>query len=267
MKIKNWVIIKNSNEIHWIKKASKLSAKILDDITEYVKPWVSTDYLDRLMNDWILDAGAKSACIWYHWFPKFTCISLNDTVCHWIPSKWEILKAWDILNIDVTTIVNGFFWDTSRMYVVWETTPENYKLIEDAHKAMMIWIEQICPWKTTWYIWHAIWEFWVKAWYWVVPDYGGHWVGIKFHEEPFIHHICPKNHWPKMVPWMVFTVEPMINLWTHKSKVLSDDWTVKTLDGKNSAQFEHTVLVTEDWYEILTKWNMSGDKYKIPTKS
>lgn len=264
MKIKNWIIIKNEKEIHGIKKASILSAKILDDITEYIKPWVSTEELDNLMNKWILEAKAKSACIGYHGFPKFTCISLNSTVCHWIPSKKEILKEWDILNIDVTTIVNWFFWDTSRMYVVWKTSQENLDLIRDTYKWMMIWIEQVKPGNLTGLIGYEISKFWKEKWYWIVADYGGHWVWIKFHEEPFIHHVSPKNHWVKMVPWMIFTIEPMFNLWTHKTKLLQDDWTVKTNDLKNSAQFEHTILVTETWYEILSEWNREWDKYKIP---
>lgn len=264
MKIKNWIIIKNEKEIHWIRKASRLSAKVLDDITEYVKPWVSTDYLDKLMNEWIVEANAKSACIGYHGFPKFTCISLNDVVCHGIPSKKEILKEWDILNIDVTTIVNWFFGDTSRMYVVWKTTDENYKLIKSAHEAMMLWIEQVKPWNLTGFIGHAIWNYGKENWYGVVNEYGWHGVGIKFHEEPFIHHISPKNHWVKMVAWMVFTIEPMINTWTHKTKLLQDEWTVKTTDGWMSAQFEHTVLVTDTGYEILSEWNRKEEKYFIP---
>lgn len=128
----------------------------------------------------------------------------------------------------------------------------------------MIWINEIKPWALTWAIWYAIWEFWKKNWYGVVSDYGGHWVWIKFHEEPFIHHIAPKNYWVKMIPGMVFTVEPMINLWTHKTNVLADEWTVKTNDNKNSAQFEHTVLVTENWFEILSEWNRKEEIYKLP---
>lgn len=252
---KKWIIIKTNKQIDWIRKSWYLAAKTLDYIENFIKPWISTLELDNLMNEFILKHWWKSACIGYMWYPKYTCISLNDTVCHWIPAKNIILKSGDILNIDVTTTVNWYFWDTSRMYSVWEITPKNQKLIDDTLEALEIGIKQVRPGNFFGNIWYEINKFAVSKWYWVVSEYTGHWVGIEFHEEPYVFHIAPKNSWVVMREWMIFTIEPMINMWTYKTKVLQDDWTVKTLDNKNSAQFEHTVLVTKTGYEILTPWH------------
>jgi len=252
---KRWIIIKSAKQIEWIKKSSRLAAKTLDYIEQFVKPWVSTLELDNLMNDFILKNWWKSACIGYMWYPKYTCISINEVVCHWIPNKSQILKKWDIVNIDVTTIVWGYFWDTSRMYWIWEISPENQELINNTLKALEIGIQEVRPWNHFWNIWYKISEFAKKKWYGVVREYTGHWVWVEFHEEPYVMHFAPKNSGSIMRPWMIFTIEPMINMWTHKTKLMPDDWTVKTLDNKNSAQFEHTILVTKTGYEILTLWH------------
>lgn len=253
------VIIKTKEQIEAIKKASLLTAQTLDMIWKYVKAWVRTEELDNICNDFILKNGGKSACIWYHGFPKYTCISLNSTVCHWIPNKNEILKEGDILNIDVTTIVDWYFWDASRMYTVWEISKEARKLIQVTHDAWRIWIREIYPWNFTWNIWYEIAKFVEPKWYSVVTEYAGHWVWVRFHEDPFINHKAPKNSWIKMKPWMIITVEPMINIWKYKTKLLPDKWTVKTIDNSLSAQWEHTILVTDFWYEILTKTDREFD--------
>jgi len=252
---KSWIIIKNQKQIEWIRRSWRLAAKTLDYIEKFVKPWVSTLELDNLMNDFILDNWWKSACIGYMWYPKYTCISVNDVVCHGIPSKKQILKKWDIVNIDVTTIVGWYFGDTSRMYAVWEITPENQKLIDDTLKALEIGIKEVRPWNHFGNIWYKIAEFAKKKWYGVVREYTGHGVWIEFHEEPYVMHIAPKNSGQIMRPGMIFTIEPMINAGTHKTKVMPDEWTVKTNDNKNTAQFEHTILVTKTGYEILTPWH------------
>ena len=247
------IIIKTPEQIEGIRKASLLTARTLDMIWEHVKSWMSTEQLDNICNDFILENWWKSACIGYHWFPKYTCISLNDTICHWIPSGGEILKDWDILNIDVTSIVDWYFGDASRMFTVWEASEKSRKLIAAAHEAWKIWIEQIKPWNYYWNIGYEIAKYVEWLWYSVVRDYTGHWVWVEFHEAPHVFHKAPKNSWEKILPWMVFTVEPMVNIWKHQAKVLSDQWTVKTKDWSLSAQWEHTILVTETWYEILTK--------------
>lgn len=244
--------IKNEKDIIWIKEASIIAADTLSMIEKYVKVGISTEELDQICNAFIQKKWWKSACIWYHWYPRYTCISLNDTICHWIPSKWEILKEWDILNIDITVYKNWYFWDTSRMYTVWKTSGDAQRLIDVTKKALEIWINEVYPWNMTWNIWYAISKYVEPLWYSVVREYTGHSIWKSMHEAPYIYHKAPKNSWVKMVPWMVFTIEPMINAWTYKNKVLGDKWTVKTLDWKLSAQFEHTILVTENSYEILT---------------
>lgn len=247
------IIIKTPKQIEWIRKASKLTARTLDMIGDFVKPWISTLELDNICNDFIIKNWWKSACIGYHWFPKYTCISLNDTICHWIPSEWEILKEGDILNIDVTSIVDWYFWDASRMFAVWEISEKADKLIKAAHEAWKIWINQIKPWNTFWDIWYEISKYVENLWYSVVRDYTGHWVWVEFHEAPHVYHKARKGSGEIIKPWMIFTVEPMINVWKHQCKVLVDNWTVKTKDKSLSAQWEHTILVTETGYEILTK--------------
>lgn len=245
--------IKTPQQIEGIRKASLLTAQTLDMIWKYVKAGISTQELDTICNDFIIKNGWVSACIWYHWFPKYTCISLNDTVCHWIPNKNEILKNGDILNIDVTTIVDWYFWDASRMFGVWEIPEKSKKLIHATHDAWKIGIEQIYPGNYYWNIWYEISKYAEGLWYSVVRDYTGHWVGVEFHEPPYVFHKAAKNSWAKIKEWMIFTVEPMINIWWYQTKLLQDQWTVKTKDSSLSAQWEHTILVTSNWYEILTK--------------
>lgn len=247
------IIIKTPEQIAGIRKASLLTARTLNMIGEHVKAWISTEELDNICNDFILKNWWTSACIGYHWFPKYTCISLNDTICHWIPSKTEILKDGDILNIDVTSIVDWYFWDASRMFTVWDVPEKSRKLIQAAHDAWKIWIEQIKPWNVYGNIWYEIAKFTEDLGYSIVRDYTGHWVWVEFHEAPHVFHKAPKNSWEKILPGMIFTVEPMVNIWKHQAKVLADDWTVKTKDWSLSAQWEHTILVTETGYEILTK--------------
>jgi len=251
--MKEKIIIKTPEQIKGIRKASLLTARTLDMIGNYVKPWISTEELDNICNEFILKNWGTSACIWYYWFPKFTCISLNDTVCHWIPDKKEILKEGDILNIDVTSIVDWYFWDASRMFAVWEISTKSDKLIKAAHEAWKLWIEQIKPGNHFGDIWYAIARYVEPLGYSVVMDYTGHWVGVEFHEAPHVFHKAKKWSWEEIKPWMIFTVEPMINTWKHQCKVLWDNWTVKTKDKSFSAQWEHTILVTETGYEILTK--------------
>lgn len=255
--------IKTPEQIEGICKASRLTAMTLDMIGKYIKPGVSTLELDNIMNTFILQNGGVSACLNYlgnnKWgkspdaYKRCTCISLNDVICHGIPSSDTILKEWDILNIDVTTIVDGYFGDSSRMYAVGEISEKAQKLIDDAKFSLDVGISQVFPWNQFGNIWYAISDFAEKKWYSVVREYGWHGVGIQFHEEPFVYHKAPKNSGPKMKPWMVFTIEPMINTGKFATKLDKDNWTVRTKDWSLSAQWEHTILVTEDGYEILTK--------------
>lgn len=255
------ILIKTPGQIEWIRKASKLTAMTLDMIWQYVKAWVSTLDLDNIMNTFILSNGWTSACIDYQWnnkwgkwgYPRCTCISVNDVICHGIPRTEEILKEGDILNIDVTTIVDGYFGDSSRMYTVGTVTEKAQKLIDTTKKALDIGISEVRPWNQFGNIGYAISTYAEARGYSVVREYTGHGVWVQFHEEPYVYHKAPKNSGPKMQPGMIFTIEPMINAWKFATKLDKDNWTVRTKDGLLSAQFEHTILVTETGYEILTK--------------
>lgn len=246
-------MIKDEIEISKIREASIIAAMTLDHIGPYVKEWVCTEDLDHICNAFIMKMWWRSACKGYHNYPKYTCISLNDTICHGIPSKNERLKAWDILNVDVTVVKDGYFGDTSRMYWVGDISPIARKLIEVTRKCLEIGIREVSPWKMTGEIWYGISRYAESQWFSVVREYTWHGIGRSFHEEPFIYHKSKRSSWVMMVPWMVFTIEPMINLGTYRTRLLRDWWTVKTEDGKISAQFEHTILVTGTWNEILTK--------------
>ncbi len=254
------IIIKTPEQIEWIRKAGRLTAMTLDMIGAYVKVWVSTLELDNIMNTFILSNGGISACIDYKWgnkwgkwgYPRCTCISLNDVICHGIPKAGEILKEWDILNIDVTTIVGGYFGDASRMYTVWRVSGKAIELIAITKKAWEIWIAEVRPGNFFGNIGYAISQYTESRGYSVVRDYTGHGVGVEFHEEPYVYHKAGRNTGPKMQVGMVFTIEPMINLGKYASKLDKDNWTARTKDGSLSAQWEHTILVTETWYEILT---------------
>ncbi|MDD2515905.1 MAG: type I methionyl aminopeptidase [Candidatus Gracilibacteria bacterium] len=246
------IIIKGFRQIEGIRKASKIVANTLKMIEAYIKPGVSTEELDHICNLYIKRNGGKSACIGYYQYPKYTCISLNDTICHGIPSKNEILKEGDILNIDVTVIVDGYFGDTSRMYTVGKIIPKAKTLVEVTKKCLEIGIKQVKPGNKTGNIGYEISKYAEAMGFSVVREYTGHGVGIHLHEEPYIFHKSNKNTGVIMKPGMIFTIEPMINVGDYKTKTLGDGWTVKTLDGSLSAQFEHTILVTEKGYEILT---------------
>jgi methionyl aminopeptidase len=254
------IIIKTPEQIEGIRKAGRLTAMTLDMIGIYVRAWVSTLELDNIMNTFILSNGGKSACIDYKWgnkwgkggYPRCTCISLNDVICHGIPKADEILKEGDILNIDVTTIVDGYFGDASRMFAVWTVDPKAIELIAITKKAWEIWIAEVRPGNFFGNIGYAISQYAESRGYSVVRDYTGHGVGIEFHEEPYVYHKAEKNTGPKMQVGMIFTIEPMINLGKYASKLDKDNWTAKTKDGSLSAQWEHTILVTETGHEILT---------------
>ncbi len=246
------IIIKTPEQIEGIRKSSRLAASVLRMIEPYIKPGVSTEELDQICNTFILNNGGISACIGYHGFPRYTCISLNDVICHGIPSKKEILKEGDIINVDITTIVDDYFGDTSKMFAVGKISKEREKLIEIARTCLDIGIKQVYPGNSFGNIGFEIARHAERHGYSVVREYTGHGVGIAFHEEPYVYHKAPKDSWEIIEPGMIFTIEPMINRGAHQTKLMPDKWTVKTKDGSDSAQFEHTILVTDSGYELLT---------------
>jgi methionyl aminopeptidase len=245
--------IKSSREIDLMRRTCELAANTLVYIEPYLKPGVSTLEINNLCHDYIVGHGAYPSPLNYHGFPKSICTSINEVICHGIPTKDDILKDGDIVNIDITTYLNKFHGDTSKTFLIGNNVTEQAKrLVDIAYQCMMIGIEQVKPNGRIGDIGSVIAELAHEHGYSVVVDYCGHGIGRDFHEEPQVVHDSTRGTGEFMRPGMIFTIEPMINLGTFKTKLLKDKWTVVTLDGKLSAQFEHTILVTETGYEILT---------------
>ena len=231
--------------------AGALAAQILDDIAAHVVPGQTTEALDRLINDQVDEAGAKSATIGYKGYRHASCISVNHVVCHGIPGA-KTLKEGDILNIDVTVIVDGWFGDTSRMYVAGKVGRKAERLIGVTHDALMKGIEAVRPGNTFGDIGHAIQAYAEAHRMSVVRDFCGHGLGRVFHAPPNVLHYGRPGTGPILEEGMFFTIEPMVNLGRPETKTLADDWTAVTRDKSLSAQFEHSVGVTENGVEIFT---------------
>lgn len=234
-----------------LREAGRLAAHILDFIDPYVKAGITTLELDRLCHEEILKNHAIPAPLGYNGYPKATCISLNHVVCHGIPSLRKLHNG-DILNIDITVILDGWYGDTSRMYTVGKISHEAQRLIDTTYQAMMLGIESVRPGAFLGDIGHAIQSFVEPLKFSVVRDYCGHGIGRVFHDDPYVLHYGKAGTGCELVPGNVFTIEPMINAGTYKTKVLGDGWTAITADHSLSAQFEHTIGVTEDGCEIFT---------------
>ena len=234
------------------RESGMLASSALDEVDSYVKPGVTTKFLDKICYEYIKDNGGYSAPLFYKGFPKSSCTSANHVICHGIPSEKHLGEG-DILNIDVTAIVNGWHGDTSRMFPVGEISVKAKNLINVTYEAMMLGISVIKNGIKTGDIGHAIQTYVEKKGFSVVKDFCGHGIGMKFHEEPNILHYGNKNEGQTLETGMIFTVEPMINIGSYHSKILSDGWTAVTKDKSLSAQFEHTIGVKNDGYEIFTK--------------
>ncbi len=247
------IIIKSAEQIEGIRKSSRLAAETLDFAGQLVAAGVSTGLIDDKIEEFIRSHGAIPATKGYNGYPKSSCISLNEVVCHGIPSETTILKEGDILNIDVTTILDGYYGDTSRMFTVGEISPVADNLIKTTQHCLRLGIEQVKPGNYFGNIGYVINRFAHAKGFSVVYEFCGHGVGISFHEEPQVDHASRKNTGPKMRPGMIFTIEPMINEGKPRTNIdRKDGWTARTVDNKLSAQFEHTVLVTETGFEVLT---------------
>jgi methionyl aminopeptidase len=249
------IIKKNFEQIEGIRKSCKLAAKSLKFIEPYVLPGVTTEYLNNKINEFIKDNNAIPAPLGYMGFPKETCISVNEVVCHGIPGDRVLLEG-DILNIDVTTILDGYFGDTSKMFAVGEISQEAKDLIDITEKSLHKGISVIAPGIAFNNIGFAITEFLSNSKYFIVDKFVGHGCGLKFHEDPKICHYVDKkfkDFGQKIESGMIFTIEPMINLGSADCLILEDKWTAVTVDKNLSAQFEHMILCTDSGYEILTE--------------
>jgi methionyl aminopeptidase len=242
-------------EIKKMTVACRIAADTLTYLDKYIKVGLTTQEIDDLANDYMLSRGAISACIGYHGYPKYTCTSINQVVCHGLPDS-SILKEGDIINVDVTSLIDGFFGDTSKMYMIGEVSAEAKDLVETAMMARDKGIEAITPMGFTGDIGFEINKLVTRKGYSAVKEIGGHGVGRKFHEEPFVPSFGKKGKGDRLIPFHCITVEPMVNQGTdeiieyniHGSNIKY----YNTADGLLSAQFEHTILVTDTGYEILT---------------
>lgn len=246
------ISIKSKREIELMRQTSKLAMETLVHVEQFIKPGVSTEELNQICHDFIIERGAYPSPLNYNGFPKSVCTSLNDVICHGIPSKKDVLKDGDILNIDVTTYLNKFHGDTNKTFLVGDVSDKAKKLVDVTYECMRQGINQVRPGGFIGDIGAVISEIARDHGYSVVEDYCGHGIGREFHEEPQVVHVGKRGHGPEIKPGMTFTIEPMINLGSKQTKLLKDNWTVKTKDKSLSAQFEHTILVTDDGHEILT---------------
>ena len=241
-----------SEKFEKMRVAGKLAAECLDMITEYIKPGITTNKIDKLCYEYIKDNGGYSAPLYYRGFEKSLCTSLNHVICHGIPSNRE-LEENDILNIDVTAIVDDYYGDTSRMFTVGEISIKAKNLIDATYDSLMNATKILKPGIKLGDIGHEIQSFVEAKGFSVVRDFCGHGISTTFHEPPNILHYGNKNTGAELKPGMTFTIEPMINAGKFPVKVLNDGWTAVTKDKSLSAQFEHTIGITEDSYEIFTE--------------
>ncbi len=245
--------IKSADEIKKMRVAGKLASDVLMMIQDYVKPGITTGELDKICHTYIVEKqNAIPAPLNYRGFPKSICTSVNHQICHGIPSDTKKLKNGDIINIDITVIKDGYHGDTSKMFLVGKASTLSSRLCNVTRQSMIEGIKVIKPGNSIGDIGAAIQEYAESNNYSVVREYCGHGIGKKFHENPQILHYGKRNTGLKLEAGMTFTVEPMINVGSHKTKLLNDGWTVVTQDHQLSAQYEHTVLVTDNGFDILT---------------
>jgi len=248
------ITYKTPDDIAKLRISGRLAADVLAMIGEHVKAGVSTDELDALCNDYIVNTQKSiPANVGYLGFPKTVCTSVNQVVCHGIPNRSEVLKDGDIINIDVAIIKDGYFGDTSRMYCVGEPSTVARQLIDTTYEAMLAGIREVKPGATLGDIGHAIQKVAQRDGFSIVRDYCGHGIGKVYHEDPQVLHYGQPGQGVRLKPGMVFTIEPMINQGTPEWRELNDGWTIVTKDGKLSAQFEHTSAITEEGPLILSR--------------
>lgn len=246
-------MIKTKEQIERIKESAKINIAVLDELQEKIYPGMCTEEIDRLVYERTTAMGGIPAPLNYQGFPKSVCTSLNDEVCHGIPSENVILKEGDIVNVDVSTNLNGYFSDSSRMFCIGEVSPEKQKLVQVAKECIDAGLKEVKPWGFLGDMGQAVHDYAYAHGYTVVREIGGHGVGVEFHEDPWVSYNSKRGCEMLMVPGMMFTIEPMINM--GKVEIYVDDennWTVYTEDGKPSAQWEVQVLVTEEGYEIIS---------------
>ncbi|MCX4290189.1 MAG: type I methionyl aminopeptidase [Odoribacter sp.] len=246
-------ILKTPEQIEGIRRSAAVNTAVLDMVAAHIREGISTGEIDRLVYDFTVSHGAIPAPLNYEGFPKSVCTSINEEVCHGIPDDDIVLQEGDIVNVDVSTILNGYYSDASRMFMIGSVRPACKRLVEVAKECLERGIAAAQPWGFLGDIGEAIQSHAEANGFSVVRDFCGHGVGLKFHEKPEVEHVGRKGSGMLLVPGMIFTIEPMINMGSYKVYVDSDnEWTVLTEDGKPSAQWENTILITPNGVEILT---------------
>lgn len=245
-------ILKNAEQIEKIKESAKINIAVLDYVAEHIKAGISTAEIDKWVYDITTKMGGVPAPLNFEGFPKSVCTSINNEVCHGIPSEDVIIKDGDIINVDVSTDLNGYFSDSSRMFCIGNVSEENRKLVEETKNAVYEGLKQVKPWGFLGDMGQAVNDYVKSKGYSVVREVGGHGIGLEFHEDPWVSYISKKGTEMLMVPGMIFTIEPMVN--AGKPDIFVDEdngWTIYTEDNSMSAQWEIQILVTEDGYEII----------------
>ena len=245
-------ILKNAEQIEKIKESAKINIAVLDYVAEHIKAGISTAEIDKWVYDITTKMGGVPAPLNFEGFPKSVCTSINNEVCHGIPSEDVIIKDGDIINVDVSTNLNGYFSDSSRMFCIGNVSEENRKLVEETKNAVYEGLKQVKPWGFLGDMGQAVNDYVKSKGYSVVREVGGHGIGLEFHEDPWVSYISKKGTEMLMVPGMIFTIEPMVT--AEKPDIFVDEdngWTIYTEDNSMSAQWEIQVLVTEDGYEII----------------
>ena len=246
-------IIKTKSQIEKIKESAVINIAVLDYVSDNIKAGISTEEINSWVNDITYKMGGVPAPLNYEGFPKSVCTSINNEVCHGIPSKDIILKDGDIVNVDVSTNLNGYYSDSSRMFCIGNVSEENKALVKAAKDCIYEGLKQVKPWGFLGDMGQAVNDFIKSKGYSVVREVGGHGIGLEFHEDPWVSYVSKKGTEMLMVPGMIFTIEPMINM--GDADIYVDDengWTIYTRDGKPSAQWEIQVVVTDDGYEIIS---------------
>lgn len=245
-------LIKTPEQIEKIKESCRINIAVLDYVAEHIGPGVTTQEIDNWVHEETRKRGGIPAPLGYDGFPKSVCTSINEVVCHGIPSDETVLKEGDIINVDVSTIYNGYFSDSSRMFCIGKVSEEKEKLVKTVKECVEIGISKVKPWEPIGNMGSAVHKHALENGYTVVREIGGHGVGLEFHEDPWVSYISEENSGVLMAPGMIFTIEPMVNMGTDEIYTdEEDEWTVRTVDGLPSAQWEVMVLVTDTGCEVL----------------
>ncbi len=247
-------LLKSPVQIRAIKKSAALNTAVLDHVAEHIRAGMNTEEIDRLVYDFTKKHGGIPAPLHYQGFPKSVCTSINNVICHGIPDKYDFLEEGDIINVDVSTILNGYYSDASRMFMIGDPSPEAKQLVRVSRECVELGLKAAKPWGHLGDIAYAINTHAQRHGYSVVEDIGGHGIGLEFHEDPFVSYVTPKGSEMVLVPGMMFTIEPMINEGSPDFFIDEDNgWTVYTIDDGLSAQTEYMVLVTDTGVEVLSK--------------